>query len=147
MYIDSDTILKRAFILACAGKRSNNLLCKGDANDGHKKLDSGPNDHIFVYFSDHGAKGLVAFPDTILHASDFMTTLKKMHSDRRYNKMVIYVEACESGSMFKGILPDNIDIFATSASNATTSSYACYFDAERKTYLGDVYSVKWLEGN
>jgi legumain len=31
------------------------------------------------------------------------------------------------------------------ASNATTSSYACYFDKLRKTYLGDVFSVKWME--
>merc|ERR1719483_1526584 len=59
--------------------------------------------------------------------------------------MVFYIEACESGSMFKGLLPDNVDVFATTASNATTSSYACYFDKERKTFLGDVYSIKWLE--
>ena len=26
------------------------------------------------------------------------------------------------------------------------SSYACYYDEERKTFLGDVYSIKWLEG-
>ena len=31
------------------------------------------------------------------------------------------------------------------ASNGTTSSYACYYDDELKTFLGDVYSVKWLE--
>ena len=36
-------------------------------------------------------------------------------------------------------------MFATTASNATTSSYACYFDKARKTFLGDVYSIKWLE--
>ena len=27
-------------------------------------LSSGPNDHIFVYFTDHGAPGLIAFPDS-----------------------------------------------------------------------------------
>lgn len=25
---------------------------------------SGPNDHVFVYFTDHGAPGLLAFPDS-----------------------------------------------------------------------------------
>jgi legumain len=59
--------------------------------------------------------------------------------------MVFYVEACESGSMFKGLLDPNMNVFATTASNATTSSYACYFDKARKTFLGDVYSIKWLE--
>ena len=36
----------------------------------------------------------------------------------------------------------NLNVFATTASNATTSSYACYYDETYKTFLGDVYSVK-----
>lgn len=36
-------------------------------------------------------------------------------------------------------------MFATTAANARESSYACYWDGERQTYLGDVYSVKWME--
>ena len=66
-----------------------------------KMLKSGPNDHLFVYFSDHGAKGLVAFPSTILHAKTLEKTLKEMHANKQFAKMTIYVEACESGSMFK----------------------------------------------
>ena len=67
-----------------------------------KTLQSGPNDHVFLYFSDHGAKGLVAFPDTILHAKTLEKTLKEMNTNKQYAKMTIYIEACESGSMFKG---------------------------------------------
>jgi legumain len=59
--------------------------------------------------------------------------------------MVIYIEACESGSMLEDLLPNNINIYATTASNAQESSYACYYDAKRNTYLGDVYSVVWME--
>ena len=59
--------------------------------------------------------------------------------------MVIYIEACESGSMLEGLLPDNINIYGTTASNAEESSYACYYDEKRDTYLGDVYSVVWME--
>ena len=59
--------------------------------------------------------------------------------------MVIYIEACESGSMLEGLLPDNINIYATTASNAEESSYACYYDSNRQTYLGDLYSVNWME--
>jgi len=36
-------------------------------------------------------------------------------------------------------------VWATTAANAHESSYACYYDRERQTYLGDVYSVKWME--
>jgi legumain len=58
--------------------------------------------------------------------------------------MVIYIEACESGSMLNK-LPHNINIYATTASNPEESSYACYYDAKRQTYLGDLYSVNWME--
>ena len=36
-------------------------------------------------------------------------------------------------------------VWATTAANAHESSYACYYDSRRKTYLGDVYSVNWME--
>jgi len=58
--------------------------------------------------------------------------------------LVIYIEACESGSMLDD-LPNNINIYATTASNAVESSYACYYDEKRQTYLGDLYSVNWME--
>lgn len=38
-----------------------------------------------------------------------------------------------------------MNVFATTASNATEESAACYWDESRQTFLGDVYSVKWLE--
>ena len=78
-----------------------------------KTLQSGPKDHVFVYFSDHGGVGLVAFPSTLLHATTLVDTLKTMNKEKKYGKMTLYIEACESGSMFKGLLPDNINIYAT----------------------------------
>jgi len=110
-----------------------------------KTLASGPNDNVFVYFTDHGAKGLVAFGENFLKATNLTSAIKEMHEAKKYKKMVFYVEACESGSMFKGLLPENINVYATTASNATTSSFACYYDKERHTFLGDVYSIKWME--
>ena len=60
-------------------------------------------------------------------------------------QMVIYIEACESGSMFDDLLKTDINVFATTAANPDESSYACYYDDKRETYLGDRYSVSWLE--
>ena len=57
-----------------------------------KTLKSGPNDHVFVYFSDHGGVGLVAFPSTILHASTLVHTIKAMHKKKMYGKMTLYIE-------------------------------------------------------
>ncbi|OXA60434.1 Legumain [Folsomia candida] len=96
-------------------------------------LKSGPDDHVFINFADHGAPGLVAFPSEELHAQDLISTIKKMHLTKMYAKMVLYVEACE--------------IFATTAANDVESSYACYMDDYRETYLGDVYSIKWMENS
>lgn len=38
-----------------------------------------------------------------------------------------------------------ITVYATTAANPKESSYACYYDDERQTYLGDWYSVNWME--
>jgi legumain len=110
-----------------------------------KVIESGPNDHVFVNFVDHGAVGIVAFPRGQLTVNQLNTALKKMSDEKKFMKLVFYMEACESGSMFSNRLPSNINVFATTASNAHESSYACYYDSSRRAYLGDVYSVKWME--
>lgn len=133
-------VTPKNFLAALSGKSE---LVKGVGSG--KVINSGPNDHIFVNFVDHGGPGIVAFPNDVLTARDLMTTLTSMHSSNKYGQMVLYFEACESGSMFEGLLPKDINIYATTASNAEESSYACYFDDKRQTYLGDVYSVNWME--
>jgi hypothetical protein len=41
-------------------------------------LYSGPQDHVFVNFVDHGAPGLLAFPSDELYADDLVKALRKM---------------------------------------------------------------------
>jgi len=110
-----------------------------------KVLESGPEDNVFIFYSDHGAVGLVAFPTGVLYAKDLNTTITAMHAQNKYKQLVLYIESCESGSMVEDILLDNINIYSTTASNAKESSYACYLDTKRATYLGDLYSVTWME--
>jgi len=110
-----------------------------------KVLKSGPKDDVFINFVDHGATGILGFPSGMLTADQLNQTLVKMHQKRMYGKLTLYIEACESGSIFRNILPSNVNIFATTASDYDESSYACYFDDKRQTYLGDVYSVNWME--
>uniref|UniRef100_A0A8C3WLE1 Legumain n=1 Tax=Catagonus wagneri TaxID=51154 RepID=A0A8C3WLE1_9CETA len=109
-----------------------------------KVLKSGPRDHVFVYFTDHGATGILVFPNEDLHVKDLNATIQYMYKHRMYRKMVFYIEACESGSMMNHLPPD-IDVYATTAANPKESSYACYYDEARSTYLGDWYSVNWME--
>ncbi|CAG13252.1 unnamed protein product [Tetraodon nigroviridis] len=120
-------------------------VLKGDsANAKGKVIQSGPNDHVFVYFADHGAPGILAFPNDDLAVKDLQDTIQYMHENKKYKRMVFYIEACESGSMMES-LPNDINVYATTAANAHESSYACYYDEKRDTYLGDWYSVNWME--
>ncbi|CAL4062267.1 unnamed protein product [Meganyctiphanes norvegica] len=121
-----------------------------------KVLKSGPNDHVFINLVDHGAPGIFGFPfirptpghhpePNFLKARDFIGAIETMNRTSMYKEMVIYLESCESGSMFKKILPKHIGVYAVTASNSSEPSWACYFDKHRKTMLGDVFSIKWME--
>jgi len=110
-----------------------------------KVIESGPNDHVFVNFVDHGATGILAFPVGELTVKQLNDAINKMYTEKRYAKLVLYIEACEAGSMFRNVLSTKINAFATTASDYDESSYACYYDAKRATYLGDWYSVNWME--
>ncbi|KAK3875526.1 hypothetical protein Pcinc_019605 [Petrolisthes cinctipes] len=109
-----------------------------------KVLGSGPNDRVFINLVDHGGPGIFGFPKTFLHARAFVSALTKMHRNKQYKEMTIYLESCNSGSMFK-TLPNDIEVYGVSASNATQTSSACYWEEKMQTFLGDVFSVKWME--
>eukprot|EP00249_Psilotum_nudum_P021336 c28073_g4_i1 orf=1-1014(-) len=118
-----------------------------------KVVDSGPNDHIFVFYSDHGGPGVLGMPtNPNLFADDFIEVLKQKHAAGSYREMVLYIEACESGSIFEGLLPESLKIYVTTASNAEESSWGTYCPGmnpppppEFHTCLGDLYSVSWME--
>ncbi|XP_064464816.1 legumain-like [Ornithodoros turicata] len=111
----------------------------------HKVINSGPDDHVFVYFADHGGHGLVGFPNDMLYAKDLNDTIFDLHRQKRYSKLVLYVEACDAGSMFEGILSPDINVYATTAANNHESAYACYWDEALWAFLGDCYSINWME--
>jgi legumain len=108
---------------------------------------------VFIFFTDHGGTGIIAFPvGPYLQAGRLNDALKTMNQKRMYNKLVFYLEACESGSMFENILPTNLNIYTTTASNAEESSWGCYCPpddvvngVEFGSCLGDLYSVNWME--
>jgi len=76
---------------------------------------------------DHGAPGIFGFPEEFvsdrictsvniktfgilqLHAQKLNEVIQTMHNNGKFRQMVVYVEACESGSLFHGLLPSNIN--------------------------------------
>jgi legumain len=121
------------------------VLSGKDMSIGSKKsLKSGPNDNVFIYFSDHGGPGLIAFPDEYLYATDLIKSLNAMSQGKKYKQLVFYMEACEAGSMFNNVLASNLNIYATTASNPFQSSYACDYNSTYQAYLNDCYSINFL---
>lgn len=132
-------------------------VLKGDAGTvegkgSGKVLKTDKNSKLFIFFSDHGASGLVAFPKSMLYADELNNTFKYMYDHKLYDKLVFYLEACESGSMFEGILDNNMNIYAMTAANAHESSWGtyCYPDdvingEHVGSCLGDLFSVNWME--
>ncbi|KAG2589406.1 hypothetical protein PVAP13_5NG236500 [Panicum virgatum] len=87
-----------------------------------------------------------------LYGDDLVNVLKKKHAAGTYKSLVFYLEACESGSIFEGLLPNDINVYATTASNADESSWGTYCPGEHPspppeydTCLGDLYSIAWME--
>ncbi|KAG2427725.1 hypothetical protein HXX76_012050 [Chlamydomonas incerta] len=116
-------------------------------------LASGPYDRVFVFYSDHGAPGVLGMPSgSFLYADELVGALQRKWRHRGYKEAVLYIEACESGSMFEGLLPPDIGAYATTASNAMESSWGTYCPGMSpgppplfSTCLGDLYSVAWME--
>ncbi|CAJ0946225.1 unnamed protein product, partial [Mesorhabditis belari] len=109
-------------------------------------LKSDSNDNVFIYFTDHGATGLISFPEATMTAQTLNNALKRMNQKRKYGKLVFYLEACESGSMFENILPTDLNIYAITASNGHESSWGYYCDTDMGLpCLGDLFSIAWME--
>jgi len=137
------TVTKDAFLAVLTG---DSAAAKGPV------LKSTAEDKVFINFADHGGVGLIEMPDGMLHSKELMGALKTMHTKNMYKKLVFYMEACESGSMFQNLLPTNMSIYATTAANAKESSWGTYCPPhdivdgkQMQSCLGDLYSVNWME--
>ena len=128
-------------------------VLQGDTTIGDKVLKSDENSKVFFYFTDHGAPGLVAMPSgPYLYANELEKAFEYMHENKMYKEMVVYMEACESGSMFEKILKKDLGIYALSAANAKESSWGTYCYPHDKvngkhigSCLGDLFSINWIE--
>jgi len=134
-------------------------IIKGDAAamkgiGNGKVLKSTKDSRVFINFADHGAPGLIAFPaGGYLYADKLNDAINYMHDNTMYSQMVLYIEACESGSMFPNLKPD-INVYAVTAANADESSWGTYCSPDDvvngkhiNSCLGDLFSVNWMEND
>jgi legumain len=117
-----------------------------------KVLKSSADDNVFIFYVDHGAPGVLEFPnDELLHVEDFQALLLQMQARKMFKSMVIYIEACESGSMLEG-LPTDLGIYGVTAVGPDTPSLGTYcgYDAvvngtKLNTCLGDLFAVMFMQ--
>merc|ERR1711970_1568532 len=115
-----------------------------------KVLKSTSADNVFVNFVDHGGVGLIGFPRTVMHKSELTGALQTMKEKGMFNRLVFYLEACESGSMFEGM---NVPgVYGLTAANADEPSWGAYCMPDDMvngkhigSCLGDAFSVNWME--
>jgi len=84
-----------------------------------------------------------------------INALKTMNTKKLYKELVFYLEACEAGSMFDGLLPNDIKIYASTGASPDESGYFTYCPGEYGgdivngtevgTCLGCQYSCNFLE--
>ncbi|XP_062112845.1 vacuolar-processing enzyme alpha-isozyme-like [Humulus lupulus] len=118
-----------------------------------KVVNSGPDDYIFIYYTDHGGPGVVEMTaGDQIYANELVNVLNKKHAANAYKSMVFYLEACDSGSMFEGLLAKNISIYATTSTYPNELGWATYCPGQPNSTstgydvcLGDVFSVSWME--
>ncbi|CAL5360797.1 unnamed protein product [Camellia sinensis] len=96
-----------------------------------KVVDSGPNDHIFIYYMDHGGPGVLGMPTSpYIYADNLIDVLKKKHASGTYKSLYFILKLVSLGSIFEGLLPEGLNIYATTASNAEESSWGTYCPGE-----------------
>jgi len=126
-------------------------VLKGDITAPGPVLNSTKSDRVFVYFTDHGGVGILGVPNGAtggyIHAADLNAALEKA----TYKELLFYLEACESGSIFEGLLKAP-NAFAVTAANAHESSWGWYCPPQDSvngtpigSCLGDEFSINWLE--
>ncbi|KAI6234288.1 Legumain [Aphelenchoides fujianensis] len=108
-------------------------------------LESTKEDHVFVYFVDHGDAGVICFPDDVVTAKELNDTLAYMNAKGMFGQLLIFVDSCYSGSMFDGILPSNANIYAMTAARADQLAFFTFCDLPViRVCLATTFSHGWI---
>ena len=91
---------------------------KGDPSAGPKVLKSTQEDSVLLYLVGNGAPGLVEIGKEYLFAEELKETIQFMRENQMYEKMVIYAESPESGSMFAGMGYEDLRVYGVSSSDS-----------------------------
>ncbi|CAD5234020.1 unnamed protein product [Bursaphelenchus xylophilus] len=120
-------------------------------------LNSTENDRVFIYYAGHGENQTLSFqvdnPLDQLNANHIKALFEFMYQKKMYKRLVFYVEACHSGSLFSEDYAKDKNIYAVTAASAETTSFSanCIKLPDRgisseysELCLGDEFSSNWM---
>ncbi|KER21112.1 hypothetical protein T265_10492 [Opisthorchis viverrini] len=113
--------------------------------EGKKVLKSGHDENVFIYYTGHGFRNYITFPEGDLTAAQLNDILLHLYKMKKYNKLVFYMDACYSGSMFMDLFPPNVGIYVTTSANEKEESYGVFCtDKQIGVCLATEYSYAWI---
>ncbi|MCI2599648.1 hypothetical protein KC298_15170, partial [Listeria monocytogenes] len=115
-------------------------VLRGDDSAGRKIIRSGKNDNILIYMSGVGSDANFKFPQDSLDAHQFTTTINTMSDNKKYSKMVIFMDSDNSQSVFTGLYP-NIHVYGVASCDSANQNRSVQNDPDRGIYLSDQFSA------
>jgi len=108
-----------------------------------KTLQSTANDNVIIYYSDHGGMYALAFPDKPFSTNNMRDALGTMINKNMFKNLVLYTDACYSGSVFYRLnISDNI--YVATAAPVGEYAYSCNYDPSLRNYPCDLFSHNWM---
>ena len=99
-------------------------------------------DTIFLYYSDHGAPGMLLAPiPPEIYAQDLESILKPL--SKKVKGILVIIEACYSGSIARYVSIPNVLILT--ASSSAQPSYSMSWDPKMKTFLTNFFTAQFID--
>ena len=125
------------------------ILSGHESADTPKVIRSGPGDNVYVYLAGHGNQnGLyVGLGDclakdkySILSPQALDDTIATMAAERRYRRMLVVADSCESGALGQNLNAPGALLI--SASSPVENSLSTNYDSKLETFLADEFSFQ-----
>lgn len=109
-----------------------------------KRIVSGPNTRIFIYFNGHGGENFFKIQDTeLIHSEDLAKVLNEMHHKNLYKEIFFMIDTCQAMTLFDEVNAPNIYMLATSVRGE--SAIADKTDGVLNTFLSDKFSGEFYD--
>lgn len=110
-----------------------------DGTPENKRLLSGPNSHVLLYFTGHGGDGFLKFQDSeMLTAGQLAAAVDEMHIKRRFCSMLVIADSCQAATLGTKITAPNVTLL--SSSQRHQSSYSLFNDSDLGVSIVDQFT-------